>query len=60
MRFLLQYSGRAVATRGTREDALALKAQKIKEATVAAKKSKEQVVLYLWRVVDMQTGEEVR
>ena len=60
MRFLLQYNGRAVAARGTREDALALKAQSVNAASVAAKKTKEQVVLYLWRVVDTQTGEEVK
>jgi hypothetical protein len=60
MRYLLQYKGRALETRGTREDALALKARAIKSAKVAAKKNKEQVVPYLWRIIDTQTGEEVK
>ena len=60
MRFLLQYKGRSIGSRGTSEDALAFKAQAFKAAKVAAKKTKEQVVLYFWRVIDTQTGREVK
>lgn len=60
MRYLLQYNGRAVESRGTREDALALKRQSIKAAKVAAKKTKVPVAVYLWRVIDTQTNQEVK
>lgn len=60
MRYLLQYKGKAVASRGTAADALALRARKIREAHVAARKTKEQVTHYLWRIIDTQTGEEVK
>jgi hypothetical protein len=60
MRYLLQHDGRAVESRGTREDALALKQQSITAAKIAAKKTKVPIVPYRWRIVDTQTNEEVK
>jgi hypothetical protein len=60
MRYLLQHDGRAVGSRGTREDALALKRQSITAAKIAAKKTKVPVVPYRWRVIDTQTNKEVK
>jgi hypothetical protein len=60
MRYLLQHDGHAVESRGTAADALALKAQCIKAATIAAKSTKVPVTAYYWRVIDTQTNEEVK
>ena len=60
MRYLVQHDGKAVESRGTKKDALALKDRCIKAAEIAARSTKVPVTAYAWRVIDTQTGEEVK